>query len=222
MKADAINAWMYAGFAMQTAFSEVGLIFLTIFSSLLIAEENSSGTLRMVLVSPLRRSEFFLAKVLAGLLYMAALTGAAMALTLVLGHLRFRGGAVSDSAGVIYGRGEVLRNLSAAFFLSWLPASAAVCYGVLISTLARKSSQAVGAAVGTLFLIETIKHVLGISPYVFTTHLGTPWAIFGEMAQGVGYEWFPEAWQVILVPSISGAVFLGLAAWVFLRRDFNG
>jgi ABC-type transport system involved in multi-copper enzyme maturation permease subunit len=50
-----LNGWGYVGLSMQAVFIDVGLIFIAIFSAMLIAEETGSGTVRMVLPSGLSR-----------------------------------------------------------------------------------------------------------------------------------------------------------------------
>ena len=216
-----LNGWAFVGFTMQAGFADVGLIFLAIFSSLLISEENGSGTLRTILPLPIYRREFYLAKVLMGLIYMVALYVTALIVSSGLAMARYHFGPIEDSAGMIYSKRETLINFLAAFFLSWLPGSAAVLFGILLSSIARKGGQTVGVAVGLIILIEAVKHVAGIDRYVFTSYMGSSWLVFHELAQGVSYEWFPEIWKMITVPLISVVVFF-TAGWViFCRRDIQ-
>jgi ABC-type transport system involved in multi-copper enzyme maturation permease subunit len=217
----AVNGWGFTGFALQGVFVDVGLIFIAIFAALLVAEETGSGTARVVLSSPIWRWEFFLAKVMMGLLYVTVLYIIALVAASVLGAVRYEFGPITDSAGLIYGRKEVLKNLVAAFFLGWIPLSAIVPFGVLLSSFTRRGSHATGVVVGTLVLIEALKHILGVAPYVFTTHIGTSWSIFQEVTQGLAYEWFPEAWKIILVPAVYWVVLFTAGLIIFCRRDLN-
>ena len=73
-----LNAWDFVGLAMQAAFADVGVIFIGIFAAMLIADETGSGTARVVLSSPALRWEFYLAKVLTGLLYMMVTSATAL------------------------------------------------------------------------------------------------------------------------------------------------
>ncbi len=216
-----LNGWGFIGFTLQGAFVDVGLIFIAIFAALLVAEETGTGTARVVLSSPIWRWEFFLAKMLMGLLYVTVLYIITLVVAFVLGALRYEFGAITDSAGLIYGKGEVLKNLAAAFFLGWIPLSAIVPFGVLLSSFTKRGSHATGVVVGTLVLVEALKHILGVAPYVFTTHIGTSWSIFQEVTQGLAYEWFPEAWKIILVPAVSWVVLFTAGLIIFCRRDLN-
>ena len=218
---DSVNGWAFVGFGMQGAFADVGLVFIAIISALLIAEETGSGTGRMVLSSPVWRWEFFVAKVLTGLLYATVLYVIAVLVSIGLGALRYQFGDVADSAGLIYGTKEVLLNLGAAFLLGWIPVSAVVSFGIFLSAITKKGSQAIGIVIGTLILIETLKHLLGVGPYVFTSYIGSSWAIFHEVAQGVAYEWLPEAWKIIAVPLVYWLVLFTAGLVLFCRRDLN-
>jgi ABC-type transport system involved in multi-copper enzyme maturation permease subunit len=218
---DTVNGWAFVGFAMQGAFSDVGLVFIAIFAALLLAEETGSGTARMVMSSPVWRWEFFVAKTLMGLLYVSAMYATGLIVAVVLGAFRYEFGDVADTAGLIYAKKEVFLNLVAASFLGWIPISAIVPFGVLLSAMTKKGSQATGIVVGVLVLVETVKHLLGIGSYVFTTYIGSSWAIFQEVARGVAYEWFPETWKILVVPLIYWAILFTAGLVIFCKRDLN-
>ncbi len=215
------NGWDFVGFAMQIGFTDVGLIFTAIFSALLLAEETGSGTIRTALSTPVLRREFFVAKVLMGLIYMVVLYTAALLVATTLGAFRYEFGDVSDEFGLIYGKKEVLINFAVAFFLGWVPMSAVVLFGVFVSAVTRRGGQAIGVVIGMIALVEAAKYFVGIGPYVFTTYLGAPWVIFHELAQGVPYEWFPQTWKIIAVPTVYCVVLFAAGLLMFSRRDLN-
>lgn len=217
-----LNGWGYVALSMQSVFIDMGLIFISIFSAMLVAEETGSGTVRMVLSSPLLRWQFYTAKVLMGLLYMIVMSITALALSIFLGSLKYEFGNVVDFMGVAYGRKEVLLNFVAAFFLSWLPLTSAVLFGVFISTIAKKSGQAIGVVVGIIILLATMKHLIGIEPYVFTTYVGSSWGVFHQVAQGVDYQWSPEVWKMVAVSAIYCFVTFAAGLAIFAKRDLNG
>jgi len=217
-----LNGWGYVGLSMQSVFIDIGLIFISIFSAMLIAEETGSGTVRMVLSSPLLRWQFYTAKVLMGLLYMIVMSVTAFVLSIFLGSLKYEFGNVADAAGLIYAKKEVAINFLAAYFLSWLPLTAAVLFGVFISTIAKKSGQAIGVVVGIIILLATVKHFIGIGPYVFTTYVGSSWGVFHQVAQGVDYQWSPEVWKMVAVSVIYCFVTFAAGLAVFAKRDLNG
>lgn len=217
-----VNGWGYVTLSMQFVFSDIGLIFVAVFSAMLIAEETSSGTARTLLSSPVLRWELYLAKVLMGLLYAMIISIASLIASICLGSLRYQFGDIADSAGLIYGKNEVLANFLVAFFLSWLPLASTVLYGILVSTIIRRSGQAVAVAIGTIYLIDFTKHFIGIDSYVFTRYLGFSWGIFHQVAQGVDYQWLPTAWKMIAVSLIYCLVTSALGLAIFTKRDLNG
>lgn len=217
-----INGWGFVGLTMQACFSDAGLIFLAIFSATLLAEENGTGTIRMVLSSPVRRRELFMAKALTGLGYMVVLTMVVLVVAVALGAWRYEFSAISDIDGLIYGRAEVLANFALAFAVNLLPLAAVVIFGLFISTVTKTAGQAIGATVGILVLTEASKHfVTQMAPYLFTSYIGKSWVIFHEVAQGVDYAWTPDIWDLVKVCGGYCVGFFLAGLIVFSRRDLN-
>lgn len=217
----AVNAWGFLGFSLQGAFADVGIVFIIIFSTLLISEETGSGTIRMILSSPVLRYEFYISKALTGILYMIAMSGTTLLVSYILATLHFDFAAVEDAAGLVYTSRQVLINFVFAFFLSWVPLTALVSYGLFLSTCIQKPGSAVGISIGILIFVETLKHFVNISEYVCTTYIGTPWVIFHEVAQGVNYQWFPDIWKTLGVSVVYIVVTFFGGLLIFSRRDLN-
>lgn len=216
-----INGWIYVGLVMQGVFAEVGLILVAVFSAMLLAEETATGTIRTALTAPIRRRELFLAKVGIGLLYMILLSVFALGLSLALAAFKYKFGPISDSAGVIYGTGEVVGNLVRAYVLSWIPLGALVIFGLCMSALTTRSGPAIGLTVGSIMLVESLKHFIEIGPYLFTQYMGAPWVVFHEVSQGVDYQWLPGMWRVAAVCGAHASVCFVIGLWRFCRRDMN-
>jgi ABC-type transport system involved in multi-copper enzyme maturation permease subunit len=219
---ETLNAWGYTSLSMQLVFTDIGLIFIAVFASMLIAEETAFGTVRAVLSSPLLRWEFYTAKVLTGLLYAVVMSVVSLVISACLGSVNYQFGDVADSMGMIYANKEVLLNFIMAFFLSWVPLAALVMYGIFVSTAVRKSGQAVAVAIGTIYLIDFTKHIVGIDPYIFTRYIGFSWRIFNQVAQGVDYQWSPEVWKMIAMSLIYCFVMFAGGLVIFSKRDLNG
>lgn len=221
MDSETLNAWGYTGLSMQLVFTDIGLICIAVFASMLIAEETAFGTVRTVLSSPVLRWEFYVAKVLTGLLCAVVLSVVSLVVSACLGAVNYQFGDVADSIGVIYTRKEVFINFLIAFFLSWVPLAALVMYGIFISTIVRKSGQAVAVTIGTIYLIDFTKHIIGIDAYVFTKHIGFSWQIFNQVTQGVDYQWTPQVWSMVAMSLIYCCVMFAAGLAIFSRRDFN-
>jgi ABC-type transport system involved in multi-copper enzyme maturation permease subunit len=218
---DAANAWGYVTLSMQIVFTDIGLIFVLVFSAMLMADETRSGTIRAMLAAPLYRWELYAAKAIMGLLYMIVISVATLALSIVLAKARYRFGAVSDSFGVIYSQNKVLGNFLLAFVLTWIPLGAIVLYGLFISTIVRSPGAAVAVSIGTLYIIDFTKHFVGLDPYIFTRYISYPWQIVQQMAQGVDYQWSPEVWKMIGLCSLYGIIVFAAGLLIFVRQDLN-
>jgi len=217
----AANAWGYVGFSMQLVSSDIGPIFVVMFAAMLVAEETGAGTIRAALAAPVYRWEFYLAKAVTGLLYMLVLSTAAVLFSAALAGIHYHFGAVSDSAGIVYGRDQALHGLLVAFALSWIPLSALVMYGLLISTVVRSPGAAVAVAVSTMILIDFTKHLVGIDPYIFTRYINYSWLTFQQIAQGMDCQWQPEVWKMMTLCGVSAIVTFGAGLVLFVRQDLN-
>jgi ABC-type transport system involved in multi-copper enzyme maturation permease subunit len=215
------NAWGYVGFSMQLVSSDIGPIFVVMFAAMLMSEETGAGTIRAALAAPVYRWELYLAKALAGLLYMMVLSTAAVLFSAALGGLHYHFGAVGDSGGVVYGANQALQELGVSFALSWIPLGPLVMYGLLISTLIRSPGAAVSVAVSTMIVIDFTKHLAGLDPYIFTRYINYSWLTLQQMAQGMDYQWRPEVWNMITLSGLSAAAIFGAGLILFVRQDLN-
>jgi ABC-type transport system involved in multi-copper enzyme maturation permease subunit len=107
------------------------------------------------------------------------------------------------------------------YALSWIPLSALVMYGLLISTLVRSPGAAVAVGISTLFIIDFTKHLAGLDPYIFTRYINFPWLTLQQIAQGMDYQWRPEVWKMITLSGVSAVVTFAAGLILFVRRDLN-
>ena len=219
--AAASNAWGYVAFSMELVFSDLGPVCIIMFATMLVSEETGSGTIRAALAAPVHRWELYLAKAVIGLLYMLVLSAATLLFSAALAKIHFHFGAVSDSAGVVYSRNQALKEFLVGCVLSWLPLSALVMYGLLISTVIRSAGAAVAVGISSLFLIEFGKHLVGLDPYIFTRYINYSWLKLLEVAQGMDYQWRPEVWKMIELCGVSAVVTFLAGLIVFVRQDLN-
>ena len=216
------NAWGYISFSMQLVFTDIGLIFILVFSAMLLAEETGSGIIRAALSAPVLRWEFYLAKACVGILYMLFLSIAALIFSTVMALIRYRFGAVTDPFGVVYSQAEMTRSFLLAFTLSWIPLSALSMFGLLISTLIRSPGAAVAVGISSVYLIDFTKHLIGLDPYIFTKYIGYPWLVLQRAAQGVDFQWQPKIWKMIGYSGGCAVLFFITGLILFKRQDLNG
>ena len=219
--AAATNAWGYVAFSMQVVFADIGPIFIIVFAALLLAEETSAGTIRAALAAPVQRWELYLAKAVAGLLYMMVVAAAALLFSAALAKLHYHFGAAGDSFGVVYSRNHLLQQFLLGYALSWIPLAALVMYGLLISTLVRSPGAAVAVGIGTLYLIDFTKPLVGLDPYIFTRYIDYSWLNLAQIAQGMDYQWCPEVWKMIELCGVSAVVAFVAGLILFVRQDLN-
>ena len=215
------NAWGYVGFSMQLVFTDLGPIFIIVFAAMLVAEETGAGTIRAALAAPVHRWELYLAKAVIGLFYMMVLSAAALLFSATLAKIHYHFGAVADSAGVVYGRNQAMQQFLLSYALSWIPLSALVMYGILISTIVRTPGAAVAVGISTLFVIEFTKHLAGLDPYIFTRYITYSWLNLLQIAQGMDYQWHPEVWKMIELSGVSAVVTFVAGLILFVRQDLN-
>jgi ABC-2 type transport system permease protein len=219
--AETANAWGYVGFSMQMVFTDIGPIFIITFAAKIVADETGTGTIRAALAAPVHRWELYLAKVVTGLLYMIIISAAALLFSVALSQIHYRFDAVGDSAGVVYGRSQVMQQFWLSYALSWIPLSALVMYGLLISTVIRNPGAAVTVGISTLFIVEFTKHLVGLDPYIFTRYITYSWLNFLQIAQGMDCQWRPEVWKMIELCGFSAAVTFITGLVIFVRQDLN-
>jgi ABC-2 type transport system permease protein len=220
-RAATANAWGYTAFSMQLVFTDLGLIFIVVFSAMLLAEETGSGTIRAALAAPVHRWELYLAKAVTGLLYMLVLSAFALAFSLALAKRHYGFGAIGDSYGIVYSRRTILQAFLLGYVLSWVPLAALVMYGLLISTIIRTPGAAVAVGITLLYLIDFTKHLVGLDPYIFTRHIGYSWVGLQQIAQGVDFRWQPEVWKMLGLSGAYAIVSFIAGLFIFQRQDLN-
>jgi ABC-type transport system involved in multi-copper enzyme maturation permease subunit len=167
------------------------------------------------------RWEFYLAKAVTGLLYMLVISAAALLFSVALALVHYHFEAVSESVGVIYTRQQAMQGFLVAYALSWIPLSALVMYGLLISTLIRNTGAAVSVGISGFFLIDFTKHLAGLDPYIFTRYIDYSWLNLLQIAQGMDYQWQPEVWNMITLSGVSAAVTFLAGLIIFVWQDLN-
>jgi ABC-type transport system involved in multi-copper enzyme maturation permease subunit len=221
---DGLSDYRFVFEATTLSLDLLGLLLIVIFCTGLISSEMSRGTIRLVLVRPLRRFEFLCAKFLLGTtfaLLLLVLAGAtSWGLVLAFGEAH----GVEYGGETIYTGAGMAGAYAAAAAFNALPLLAVVAYALLISTLNRSSVAAIGWSVGIWLLVDMIKYPLNIAPFIFSTYLEGPWQTFARRCDGfkeVGL--LPDASYWILAVSLLWTIALvAAAAGILQRRSLHG
>jgi hypothetical protein len=210
----------FVAHATGLGLNNVGIFIVLLFCAGLIAPEYG-GVLRGVLVRPVLRHEYVLAKVLAGVIYavavMAAVAGAAWGILYVLGD---RSG-VTYGGELLYSHSEMLRSYFLGMAISLLPWAALVAFGVFVSACARGGVQAAGYAAGLWVALEAVKYPLRIERFVFTTWLAQPMQAFAVRAGGAEFHGQDALLVGSAVSLASLALFVAGAVIAVQRRNLT-
>ena len=207
-------------FAALTALAVVQPFFLPLATGLFagdaIAGEAQSGTLRYLLLRPVRRSNLVLAKYASSMTLLGALVAVTIVTGVLAGRRRVRAGSAAHAVGLhlVGGRVDGAHRGAGLYMLAAL--SGIACVGLFIST---KTDSGPGAAVATI-VIAIASQILDQLPSLRTIHAFLPthgWLAF------TGLFRFPIDWAPmrggLLVSAGYTAVFLTLALVSFRRRD---
>ena len=230
---DQMSDYGFAAYAVQMALNILGFLMILLYCANLIASETASGTIRSVLLRPIYRREFFIAKALMGLTYatvIALLAGtAAWCMVFLAGDLA----GVYYGGEMIYTDGEMRLAYIQALALGLLPLYAGVAYALLISVCARNTTTAVGTAIGLWIFTDTVKYPLNVAPYLFSSYLESPWTSFVHRANAIeilpaanldlaGSEFLRRIVDNGILPSlITMLLCFALGLYVLSKKDFS-
>ena len=223
IRRDGVSDYDFIAFATPLALNLLGFVLLLVFGASQVSNEMGAGTIRTVLVRPILRYEYGLAKFLVIVTYALALTVTATvaAWLLVL--------ALGDMAGITYG-GDVIytdRDMRHTFLLglamNLLPQVAASAFALMISTFTRSTGTAVALALGLCIVSDIAKHPLKLAPYVFTSYAETSWLVFQERCDALSTALFPPAYYWLAgISAVTTIVCIAIALVVLQRRNFSG
>ncbi len=218
---DSASAYNFIAFATPMVLNLLGLLLILTYCAGLVSSEMSSGTIRLILVRPLRRHEFLLAKLLHGMTYALLLTAIVAAATWIIAAIK------GKLAGIEYG-GEMLftsTHMASTYALGasvvLAPQFAAVAYSVMLSTLVRNTGAAVGAAIGIWIVLDTVKYPLHIAPFLFSTYMESPWQVFTMNCEGMDATWTPTLYYCLATSLVSIAVFTAVSIFALRRRNIQ-
>lgn len=181
-----------------------------------VAGEAQAGTLRYLLLRPVRRTRLVLAKYTSAMTLLAILVGVTIVSGVVAGAVVFGLKPLPTLSGTTLSVAAGLGRIGAAGLYMVAVLSGIACIGLFIST---RTDSGPGAAVATI-VIAIASQILGQIPSLHAIHPYLPsngWLAF------TGLFRYPVDWTEmrhgLLVSALYTAVFLGLAVSGFRRRD---
>lgn len=188
---------------------QLGAIFLLIFSSMTIASESSTGTLRMILTKPFRRGEFILTKLIVLIILTLGIMLLVGLLTFILvGQFYGFGNVIEpslspDEAPYEYVTKTVMLRYSIySLILTLLPLIAIALFGLFISTLIENVGVAVGLSILVYLLLDYLIGGLAewMAPYLFNHYNTFYFSTLADLSQGI----LTEIWHFQAIDTVLG------------------
>lgn len=218
---DSVSDFGFVAVAMPTALDLVGVFVLLVYCSMLISVDVGSGLIRLVLVRPMRRREYYASKLLMGWTFALVLMALALVLSLAVAMATGELSGIYYGDTVIYTSAEMRNALLIALALNVLPLFATVNFALFMSTISRSRTIALAMALVVWVGLDLVKQPLQIEPYFFSTYLEHSWDVFVDRCNALPAEWSTTA---PMAAAVSGAWIVGLSAaslLVLSNRDFT-
>lgn len=194
-------------------------MFICLVTGDMVAGETADGTIRPLLVRPVRRSRLLTAKFIAAALYSVLLTVFLGISALTVGTFFFgHGDLLTVENGIaIFPMGEAIWRVLAAYAFSGLGMLAVGMLAFFLSTLVGNSLASLGGAMMTMYaliILSTIKYFEPVSQYFFTTHMD----VWQKLYVAPQIPWHDVAVSAAYLLTYV-VVFFALAMVVFTRKD---
>ncbi|MBI2423388.1 MAG: ABC transporter permease subunit [Candidatus Hydrogenedentes bacterium] len=215
------GAYPYIAYVTPLVLNFLGFVLIQIFAAAQISGDMSTGAIRLMLVRPIRRAEYYLAKFGLCLTYVLLLTGITAAGTwgcaAVWGTLH----GVHYGGQLVASHHELAMTYLWAFLLGILPQCAGLCVALFFSALMRSSTAAAAFTLGTWIVLDIIKYPLGIEKLVYSSYLEAPWQVFAERVDAMEGAWTPMAYYCAGTSAATMLVFALAAMAVLQRRNLG-
>lgn len=215
------NPYAYVAYATTVTSNLLGLLMIITYCSSLVSNELGAGTAAMVLVRPVRRVEFYAAKVLLGLSYALGFMAVSGACVWIAGAILDDFTGVSEGGEVIYTNREMVRYYGVAFAATLVPLAATVAYAVCISTFTRSSGAAAGLAIAIWIVADLVKYPLGVAPFLFSTYLDEFWGRYSALTDGLDVDWTESLVPAFSTSTAAFLVFSVVGALVMRRKSIR-
>ncbi|MHB8174791.1 MAG: ABC transporter permease [Nitrospirota bacterium] len=219
------DGYTFASIIASGTFSSAGAgtIAMLAFSGSLISAETDSGTIKNILVRPVKRSDVILSKAAALFVYCFLIVVVTAILSIASGSFIYGMGniKIAETGEVFRTRAEMLGNLGISYLLDLLSIYTVGCMGLFISVIINNAGWAVITALVVYFPVMFLKNFQIFSPWIFTSYMDLGQNILREMALVKSRTWAPEIYYFLAVNACTVIVFIGLSLFVFRRKEIN-
>ena len=208
-----------AGWGLQ-----LGFYLILVIGAMGFSQEFSLGTVKTVLVLPVRRYQWVAAKILFLVMLAAVLLLAVTLLAALIVALTLGWGDVVIENQVLFTAGVVRRQVLVAIALTLVFLLPVCAFGLLVGLFFNSSGAAVGTALMLGIVAQTAVGLFGekSGKYFFFFHLFRPISNIERMGKLHHFQWEPVLTWGLGSTLISFAVF---TAWIILkmeRMDISG
>jgi ABC-2 type transport system permease protein len=191
-------------------------IVVSLFMGEAVSGEANWGTLRYLLLRPIRRGRLLSAKLSVGALLCLVATVVIVLTGLVAGTAAFGWHPVLSPSGALFSQGDAIRRLSlSTVYVAW-SMSGVAAFAFMLSTMTDSPVGAVAGGVGLAIVSEILDGIsaLGGIRYALPTHYWQAWnGLFVRPAQSADML----RGTLLQVPYV--LAFCAIALWWFARKD---
>lgn len=184
-----INSFTLLTRAVQNSF-KIAAFFVLILGCLSISSETTAGTIKTILINPIRRSELFIAKALAIVVIAFAVALLIELLSFSLVWITYGFSDIADPTIKTYihlAKADMLRFTAYTFALIFLPFACVGLFGLFISSFTDNAGIAVALGILFYLFLDYFIRALspGLAPYLFSHYLDAYTAILSDLSEGV-------------------------------------
>ncbi len=193
-----------------------GEYLLLVIGAMGFSQEFAQGTVKTILMLPVRRWEWVAAKLVFLMLLALGLLIAIVAVGLLIVALTVGWGDVVIEEVVLYRAGEVWGQVLKATLLTAVFLMPVCAFGQLVGMYFSSSGAAVGSALLLGIVLEAAGALGGFGRYFFFYHLHRPVGIVEKLGKGL-----PFKWDGVLIWGLGACVisFVGFSIWQIVRME---
>lgn len=186
----------------------------------LIAGEAAAGTLRILLIRPISRTQIVAAKFVAILIYVLAIVLFMAVISIGTGLLIFGEGDLFVMKDMLYifESSDSLWRILASFAFSFLSMSMVASLAFMLSALVDSSLGPIIMTMSIIIVFMIVSSIdlsifRAVKPYMFTTYMGAWREFFSDPV-----DW-QKVYQAITALTAHILIFLGFTTWYFKKKD---
>ncbi len=227
VESSSISILLYISTGLQAAFTTIIPLFTLIFSSMIISNETSKGTIKLFFYTPVSRLEIFISKYAFSIFYMFLIIICNLFGLIIFGIFKF-GLKTETPDQTIITSGSFIANLIITYMITSLPLLSLLSFGFLISAVSKSLAASLGSAVGIILGLEPLRYLIRIGSWdpnnvLFMNYLDKPSSILIDYVSGLPVNWWNHEiiTGCLIIQPITIIIFAASALIIFLKKDMK-